>query len=149
MKKTLLLALTALLAGGAAHAAEVGVSIGIHQPGLYGRIDIGRFPAPVLVSPRPVVVHAPPAVVVRPDPVYLWVPPGHRRHWHRHCDAYGACGQPVVFVQDGWARRHVVPVHYAERVRHFGPVRHADPVRYVEPIHEPRGRVGRHDRRHD
>ena len=30
---------------------SVGVSIGINQPGVYGRIDIGNYPPPVLVYP--------------------------------------------------------------------------------------------------
>lgn len=94
---------------GSASAADVGVSIGISQPGVYGRIDIGRYPQPVLVAPRPVWVAQPRAVVVQPEPVYLWVPPGHRRHWHRHCAQYGACGQPVYFVQDRWYHQHVAP----------------------------------------
>ena len=32
-----------------AQATDVGVSIGISQPGVYGRIDIGRFPQPAVV----------------------------------------------------------------------------------------------------
>lgn len=93
-------------AAGAARATDVGVSIGISQPGVYGRIDIGRFPQPVLVTPRPVIVTPAPVVA---EPVYLWVPPGHRRHWHKHCAQYGACGAPVYFVQDRWYRQHVAP----------------------------------------
>ena len=88
-----------------AHATDVGVSIGISQPGVYGRIDIGRFPAPAVVVTQPVrVVRAPQPV----QPVYLWVPPGHRQHWARHCHAYGACGVPVYFVRDDWYRGHVM-----------------------------------------
>ena len=93
------------LAAAAAQAADVGVSIRIAQPGVYGRIDVGRFPEPVLVMPSPVVVQR---QVVR-EPVYLWVPPGHRRHWSRHCAQYRACGAPVYFVDDGWYRSHVMP----------------------------------------
>ena len=104
----------ALLAlAGAAAAADVGVSVQISQPGVYGRIDIGRFPQPqvVVAQPiiivRPVVVHqAPP-----PQPVYMWVPPGHRQNWRKHCGQYRACGVPVYFVQDQW---------YDEKVRGHG-----------------------------
>lgn len=88
-------------------AADVGVSISISQPGVHGRIDIGRFPQPVLVMPQPVVVAAP-TVVVQREPVYLWVPTDHRRNWKRHCKQYGACGVPVYFVQDRWYRDHVM-----------------------------------------
>ena len=35
-------------------AADVGVSVQISQPGVYGRIDIGRFPQPQVVVPQPV-----------------------------------------------------------------------------------------------
>ena len=46
-----LLALAALAATPAAQAADVGVSIGFSQPGVYGRVDIGRYPQPVLIAP--------------------------------------------------------------------------------------------------
>jgi hypothetical protein len=105
---TLAAALAATLAlASPARAAnvDVGVSIDISQPGVYGRIDIGRFPQPQLVLPNPVVIGRP--VVVQPEPVYLWVPPGHRRNWKRHCRQYGACGVPVYFVRHDWYDRHV------------------------------------------
>lgn len=95
-----------LALGGAAMAADVGVSIAISQPGVYGRIDIGRFPQPVLVVPQPVIVTRAPVAV---EPVYLWVPPGHRKNWRKHCARYGACGAPVYFVQDAWYQQHVAP----------------------------------------
>lgn len=102
----------ALLALGAAFAlpglaADVGVSIAISQPGVYGRIDIGRFPQPVVVAAQPVII-APPVAVAPPPPVYLWVPPGHRKHWKRYCREYRACGYPVYFVRDDWYRQHVM-----------------------------------------
>lgn len=94
-----------------AEAADVGVSISVSQPGVYGRIDIGRFPNPVIISPQPVIIAAPPRPLVvaqaQPQPVYLWVPPGHQKDWRRHCARYGACGVPVYFVQEGWYRQHV------------------------------------------
>lgn len=88
-----------------AHAADVAVSIGFSQPGVYGRVDIGRYPQPVLVAPQPVVIGRP---VYAAEPVYLWVPPGHRKDWRKHCAHYGACGAPVYFIEDGWYRQHVV-----------------------------------------
>ncbi len=95
--------------GSTAHAADVGVSIGISQPGVYGRIDIGRFPQPTVVLPQPVIIHQPgPVVVAQPvQPVYMWVPPGHRKNWRHHCKHYGACGVPVYFVEDRWYNQHV------------------------------------------
>lgn len=95
----------------AAQAADVGVSIGFSQPGVYGRVDIGRYPQPVLVAPQPVIVGRP---AYRAEPVYLWVPPEHRRDWRRHCHQYGACGAPVYFVQDNWYHQHV-DVHRGPR----------------------------------
>jgi hypothetical protein len=81
------------------------VSIGIHQPGLYGRIDIGRYPQPQLIVQRPVVIYQ---QAQAPQPIYLRVPPGHRQNWRKHCRAYGACGTPVYFVQERWYQDHVV-----------------------------------------
>ena len=89
-------------------AADVGVSVSINQPGLYGRVDIGRVPTPpVLVYPQPVVIVQSPVAVVQ-QPIYLRVPPGHAKDWRRHCGRYNACGQPVYFVQEGWYQQHYV-----------------------------------------
>ena len=89
-------------------AADVGVSVSIGQPGFYGRIDIGGYPPPQVVYPQPVIVER---VAVRRAPIYLNVPPGHARHWGRHCRNYNACGQPVYFVQNSWYQREYVPYH--------------------------------------
>lgn len=100
--------LAGLLISPASQAADVGVSISVSQPGVYGRIDIGRFPQPELVVAQPVVVRQPRMVAAQPvQPVYLWVPPGHQRHWSRHCYRYNACGVPVYFVKESWYRAHV------------------------------------------
>ena len=104
---------------------DVGVSIGISQPGVYGRIDIGRFPQPQVIVAQPVYVERPRVVVVRPEPVYMWVPPGHRKNWKQHCRSYGACGAPVVFVRDDWYERNVRPHgHDDDRGRGKGPDKH-------------------------
>ena len=96
-------------AAGAAHATDVGVSVQISQPGVYGRIDIGRFPQPQVIVPQPVLIAPPPVVVAQPvQPVYVWVPQGHRKHWSRHCHEYSACGVPVYFVRHDWYRDHVM-----------------------------------------
>jgi len=102
---------TALLALSPARATEVGVSIEISQPGIYGRIDIGRFPQPAVVLQQPVIMVPPRVIVAQPQPVYLWVPPGHRKNWHKHCSRYNACGVPVYFVRHDW---------YEDNVRHAG-----------------------------
>lgn len=98
-----------LLCAGAAFAADVGVSVEISQPGVYGRVDIGRFPQPQVIVPQPVLI-ARPVVVAQPvQPVYMWVPPGHRKDWGKHCRHYNACGVPVYFVRHDWYDQHVQP----------------------------------------
>lgn len=98
-------------------SAQVSVSIG--QPGFYGRIDIGGFPAPALIYPEPVLIR--PAPIAAP-PIYLRVPPGHARDWRRYCDRYSACGRPVYFVQDSWYQQEYIP-RYQERHGPRGPER--------------------------
>jgi hypothetical protein len=100
------LALAASLVPLAAQAADVGVSVSISQPGVYGRVDIGRFPQPQLIVQQPVIAYR---EARQPAPVYMFVPPGHRKNWKRHCRDYGACGVPVYFVQDRWYEREVRP----------------------------------------
>jgi hypothetical protein len=99
---------------------QVGVSVGIHQPGVYGRIDIGNVPPPVVYA-QPILI-APQTDVVHQAPMYLYVPPGHQKHWAKHCSDYNACGQPVYFVQEQWVRAH----HDRERHRGHGKYRHRD-----------------------
>ncbi len=85
---------------------DVSVSVGIYQPGVYGRIEIGSRPPPPVILPQPVVI-VPGPVAVQRRPVYLYVPPGHQKKWDKHCHRYAACGQPVYFVQESWVvERH-------------------------------------------
>jgi len=112
MKRLLCAAVLAALAAPAL-ASDVGVSVTIGQPGFYGRINIGGYPAPQLIYAEPVVIQPVPVGVVR-QPIYLHVPPGHIKHWGKHCRTYGACGRPVYFVRDNWYNDIYVP-HYRER----------------------------------
>lgn len=91
----------ALFASTAALATDVNVIVGGEiKPGVYGRVEIGTQPPPVVVYPRPVIIApAPTSVVVAPQPVYMHVPPGHAKKWSKHCYKYNACGQPVYFVK--------------------------------------------------
>lgn len=98
------LALSCTLPAAAAQT-NLAVSVGIAQPGFYGRVDIGSYPAPAVIYPQPVVVVPSPVAVVQ-RPIYLYVPPGHQKHWAKHCAKYGACDQPVYFVQERWVRGH-------------------------------------------
>jgi hypothetical protein len=108
MKTILALALAAGAIGTA--AAQTSVSIGINQPGVYGRISIGDVPRPALYLPEPVIV-TPPHVVVERRPIYLYVPPAHQQNWRRYCGQYSACGQPVYFVREEWVRQRYEHEH--------------------------------------
>jgi hypothetical protein len=125
MKKTLAILLLSIGAVGSA-AAQVGVSIGINQPGVYGRINIGDVPRPALILPQPVLI-APPRVAVQAAPVYLYVPTAHQQNWRRYCGRYNACGQPVYFVRDQWVRERYEHEHPGwNRGRHKGWDKHDD-----------------------
>ena len=105
--KLFLIALAAATMSASAVAADVGVSVSIGQPGFYGRIDIGD------AYPQPQVIYAQPRVIQRGyqvhEPVYMRVPPGHRKNWKKHCRQYSACGERVYFVQDSWYQRDYAP----------------------------------------
>jgi hypothetical protein len=94
-----------------AAAADVGVSVNIGQPNFYGQIDIGDFPQPQVIFAQPMIIQRGPTVS---PPVYLRVPPGHSKHWSKHCREYNACGERVFFVQDNWYNHEYVP-RYQER----------------------------------
>lgn len=94
-------------------AADVGVSISIGQPGFYGQLDIGDYPQPRVYYREPIIIEQEASYG---PPIYLRVPPGHRKHWRKHCREYNACGQQVYFVQDDWYNREYVP-RYQEHHR--------------------------------
>lgn len=117
MKKIIALAMAACAMSPVLAATNVGVSIGINQPGVYGRVDIGNYPQqPVLVYPEPVII-APQPVTVHRRPIYLYVPPAHQHNWGRYCGRYQACGQPVYFVQEQWVRDRYQQEHRGWRDR--------------------------------
>jgi hypothetical protein len=98
-----ILAIALLLPLGAAPVQARDVDIGVTisgelQPGVYGQVNIGTVPNYALVYPQPVVVTAPPAYAVPVHAAYLHVPPGHAKHWNKHCHKYNACSRPVYFV---------------------------------------------------
>jgi hypothetical protein len=108
--KRLSFAVFAAIVAAPAFAGDVSASIGISQPGFYGQINIGDFPRPAVIYAQPVWVVRP-AKVVYVEPIYLRVPPGHEKHWSKHCGAYGACGRPVYFVREDWYQTQYVPRH--------------------------------------
>lgn len=117
MKRFLIAAaITAATIASPVLAGDVGVSINIGQPGFYGQIDIGDYPKPQVIYRRPVVVER---VHQERPPIYLRVPPGHAKHWSKHCHEYDACGERVLFVQDRWYNREYAP-RYQERYRERG-----------------------------
>jgi hypothetical protein len=137
MKRFLFAAMLVVVAP--AFAADVGVSVTVGQPGFYGHIDIGNFPQPQVIYPAPVVIQAPP-VGVAAQPLYLHVPPGHAKHWRKHCHEYNACGQPVYFVKDDWYNNVYAP-HYREQ--------HGDDRDHEhDEHHEHEGEQGEHHGEH-
>ncbi len=102
--KRLLFAAALAAATVPALATDVGVSVSIGQPGFYGRLDIGGYPQPQVIYRRPIVVERMP--VDRP-PVYLRVPPGHAKHWRKHCREYNACGERVLLREGQLVRARV------------------------------------------
>ncbi len=109
MTKVIYAALLGALAA-PAFAGDVGVSVSIGQPGFYGQLEIGNAPRPQLIYAQPVVIQRAPEYVSA-APIYLHVPPGHEKHWSKHCAAYNACGRSVYFVRDDWYNNQYVP-HY-------------------------------------
>jgi hypothetical protein len=112
------LALCSIATASGALAADVGASIQISPPGVYGRVDIGQFPQPQLIVSTPIIVE--PAKMgprIALEPIYLWVPPEHRAHWAEHCAEYRACAHPVYFVHDDWYRKHVLGARQRDEER--------------------------------
>jgi hypothetical protein len=116
MKRFLLAAIIAAFCG-TSHAADVGVSINIGPP-IWGRLDMGGYPQPVVIYPEPVVIQ--PAPVIVAQPVYLHVPPGHAKNWAKHCHKYRACGDRVYFVQESWYQDVYAPRYYGPRGKGHG-----------------------------
>lgn len=106
--KKLLIAAT-LCAAAVPALAQIDININIGDPGFYGRIDSVDLRPRVYVT-QPVIIER--DVRYRAEPVYLRVPPGHRKNWAKHCRKYDACGQRVLFVRDDWYTNS-----YAPRVR--------------------------------
>ena len=116
--KKLIIAAT-LLAAAAPAMAQTAVSISVGQPNFFGRIDLGGMGPPPVVYAQPVIVERTRYVA---QPVYLRVPEGHRKHWNKHCREYGACGQQVFFVQDGWYSNTYAPRYREQHYREQRPV---------------------------
>ncbi len=141
MKKYLLA--VALLGATTGALAQISARIDIGQPGFYGRIDAGDY-RPQLIYERPVIIQRRSNYIA--EPVYLRVPPGHRKNWRKHCNRYNACGREVLFVSDDWYSNTYAP-RYREQ---HGQGRHQQRS-YAAPRaahHDDRG-YDKHDKRHD
>lgn len=106
MKRTRFVIFGALACGAVVSASAQSINInavisGEVVPGVYGQVVLGNGPPPPVVYAQPVLVQRAPVVVgVAPvEPIYLHVPPGHAKHWSRHCQEYHACNRPVYFVK--------------------------------------------------
>jgi len=148
MRKYLLFLMgcAALQATSNARAADLDLNVilsGEVRPGVYGQVQIGN-------APRPVVVYEQPRVVVvdrryaHEAPIYLHVPPGHAKHWDRHCHDYHACSRRVYFVRSAEYEPNYVYVHDHEPPP--PPHHHHDRGRHHDHDHGPRHGPGRHDR---
>ena len=94
------------LAATSAQAVDVGVTVaGQIKPGVYGQVNIGTAPPP-LVFAQPILVVPQPRPVT---PIYMNVPPGHAKKWSKHCHKYNACGRPVYFVKTAEYERGYKP----------------------------------------
>lgn len=90
-----------LLQATGASAGDLGINVvlsGELAPGVYGQVELGNRPPPPVVYATPVIIRAEPRYA-RAAPVYLHVPPGHAKHWDKHCAEYNACGRKVYFVK--------------------------------------------------
>jgi hypothetical protein len=90
-------------------------------PGVYGQVAIGNGPPPPVVYAQPVIAQPAPVIVgaAPVEPIYLHVPPGHAKNWHKHCHEYHACERPVYFVksaeyQPGYHAEHHDHGHHDE-----------------------------------
>ncbi|MDC8784770.1 hypothetical protein [Roseateles koreensis] len=144
-RKLALLGLTLMLSGTAAMATDVGVSVTIGQPGFYGRIDLGSPPPAAMIYAQPVVIQQMPGPVY--SPLYLRVPPGHEKHWNKHCREYQACNRPVYFVRDDWYQRTYVERRDDRDHREYREDRRED--RHDDRRDDRRGDRRDDDRHHD
>jgi hypothetical protein len=109
------------LTAAAVHADGLNVGVilsGQVRPGVYGRVEVGNQPPPVVYS-EPVQVVAPPVYVQSApppvQPVYLHVPPWEAADWRRYCHRYDMCGRPVYFVRSEEYERGYYPHWRQER----------------------------------
>ncbi len=143
--KRILFAL-AIAAATLSSPASASVTVSIGQPGFYGRLDIGGFPAPALIYPQPIIIQGGPYGA---PPLYLRVPPRHASHWRQYCHRYQACGHPVYFVRDSWYHQEYVPQYRARHHDHYDRRDYREDRRDYREDRRDYRQERRHDRRHD
>jgi hypothetical protein len=91
---------TMLIAGaGVSRAGDLDIHVilsGQVAPGVYGQLQLGNDPPPPVVYAHPMLIEPQSSPL---PPVYLHVPPGHAKNWHKYCHEYHACNRPVYFVR--------------------------------------------------
>ena len=114
-----------LLASLPSVADDLGINVvleGEVAPGVYGRVELGKGSHPAIYYPEPlVIVHEP--KYSNYQPVYLHVPPGHAKHWRKHCHKYHACERPVYFIKsveyaESYQREHSHDHHQHSDKKH-------------------------------
>lgn len=139
MKKTIL-ALAMLMTTSYVYAeTNVGVSVSVGEPGFYGSIDINNYPRPQVIYTQPRVIRV---ERVPAPPVYLRVPPGHRKHWDKFCGRYDACDRPVYFVTDSWYNTVYVPEYHRHEESRRDDGRRDDDRGHDNDDHDNRGNHG-------
>ena len=91
-------------------ANDVGVSISIGQPSIYGRIDLGGYPQPQIIDPQPRVMFR--AAMSRP-PTYMHVPPALRKTGARTAVLTTPVENGSIF-QNNWYERNYVSRYQAQ-----------------------------------
>jgi hypothetical protein len=110
MRKLMVLAIVSQAMVSAFAGTGASASMGMNQPGDYGRIDIGRYRQPMAINPQAVII-SPGSANSMALPIYLYVPSAHQQQWGKYCAQYAACGQPVYFVKEQWVRAHYQREH--------------------------------------
>jgi hypothetical protein len=75
--------------------------------GIYGRLDLEKFPKPEFINAKPILGDA--SKRASGKSIYVHVPPGYERHWQFHCKTYDACNVPVQFVTEHWFVKVYLP----------------------------------------
>lgn len=132
MRKFLLLisGILALQTAPSVFAGDLGINVilsGEIRPGVYGQVQLGNTPRPAVVYERPRVIVVDKRYV-HEEPIYLHVPPGHAKHWDKHCREYNACERRVYFVRSEeyepeYQREHE---HHEDRKDGKGHGKHGD-----------------------